>query len=280
MGQHSAGLIVLGRAEQRQLLLDFGISPCNQDEQDVIMQLMDDVDVLGTGLLDIVQVTALVQRVLEGLIEVQRKRDILKAMHLKFSRLEAYLLRQAFKALDEDGEGTLDTNEVDKAVLLMGWQVCPRLVSQLIIECDEDNSGNIDFGEFLCLMRRMDDELKAAEAAEDDQPAPNPPAPKTAKIGRRESTESTASSSAPQKIPTLAHADFGRPSAPPKISTTFVMTSPNPTKSVKSSKDGKVFIAGCDDAVKVGTVYGVGPKMSGRKGRGKVVKKSSALLQE
>ncbi len=67
-------------------------------------------------------------------------------------------LRQAFMTFDKDGSGKIDENEVIQ--LLGGDQFkdqCDKgVVMKMIKEYDVDGNGEIDFEEFLDMMRKME----------------------------------------------------------------------------------------------------------------------------
>jgi Ca2+-binding EF-hand superfamily protein len=64
---------------------------------------------------------------------------------------EVVEIRQAFEIFDSDGSGVLDPRELKQAFTDLGFQGDNKFVYQILAELDEDQSGGIDFGEFLRL---------------------------------------------------------------------------------------------------------------------------------
>ena len=58
-------------------------------------------------------------------------------------------LKKAFDLLDEDGSGVVAPNEIQKYFEKMGKMTKNRLIYQLLKDMDKDNSGGIDFDEFV-----------------------------------------------------------------------------------------------------------------------------------
>eukprot|EP00927_Polykrikos_kofoidii_P074801 TRINITY_DN70830_c0_g1_i1.p1 TRINITY_DN70830_c0_g1~~TRINITY_DN70830_c0_g1_i1.p1 ORF type:complete len:359 (+),score=82.53 TRINITY_DN70830_c0_g1_i1:69-1145(+) len=64
-------------------------------------------------------------------------------------------IRKAFDFFDDDGSGHLDLDEVKAALPLMGEDVPPKVIKDLIKKVDSDKSGKISFNEFVVLTRGM-----------------------------------------------------------------------------------------------------------------------------
>jgi Ca2+-binding EF-hand superfamily protein len=60
-------------------------------------------------------------------------------------------IKQAFEIFDADGSGVLDPAELKQAFIDLGFTGQNKFVYQILAELDEDQSGGIDFGEFLRL---------------------------------------------------------------------------------------------------------------------------------
>ena len=60
--------------------------------------------------------------------------------------------KEAFKMFDEDGSGDIDVVELGKVFTQLGQNISEAELEDLIKEVDDDESGQIDFGEFLQLM--------------------------------------------------------------------------------------------------------------------------------
>merc|ERR1712151_1454919 len=82
-----------------------------------------------------------------------------QALDLGFTRTEVYMLRNSFEMLDIDGGGVLGFSEVERAVQLMGWRIPHAKLQKMVQDVDDDGSGELDFGEFLPFMRRVEQEF-------------------------------------------------------------------------------------------------------------------------
>ena len=66
-------------------------------------------------------------------------------------REEVMEIRQAFQIFDQDGSGIMDPAELKQAFIDLGFTGQNKFVYQILAELDEDQSGGIDFAEFLRL---------------------------------------------------------------------------------------------------------------------------------
>ena len=66
-------------------------------------------------------------------------------------REEVVEIRQAFEIFDQDGSGIMDPAELKQAFIDLGFTGQNKFVYQILAELDEDQSGGIDFAEFLRL---------------------------------------------------------------------------------------------------------------------------------
>jgi len=66
-------------------------------------------------------------------------------------REEVIEIRTAFEVFDDDGSGILDPSELKQAFFDLGFTGQNKFVYQILAELDEDQSGGIDFAEFLRL---------------------------------------------------------------------------------------------------------------------------------
>lgn len=60
-------------------------------------------------------------------------------------------IKQAFDIFDGDGSGMIDPQELKEAFINLGFSGQNKFVYQILAELDEDQSGGIDFPEFLRL---------------------------------------------------------------------------------------------------------------------------------
>jgi centrin-1 len=61
-------------------------------------------------------------------------------------------LREAFALFDTDGNGAIDGKELKAAMRALGFQIKKAEVRKMIADIDKDESGTIDFQEFIDLM--------------------------------------------------------------------------------------------------------------------------------
>eukprot|EP00299_Pterocystis_sp_00344_P003719 c14489_g1_i1.p2 GENE.c14489_g1_i1~~c14489_g1_i1.p2 ORF type:complete len:154 (-),score=48.71 c14489_g1_i1:26-487(-) len=77
-------------------------------------------------------------------------------------------LKEAFALFDRDGDGTVTTKELGTVMRSLGQNPTEAELQDMINEVDVDNSGTIDFPEFLTMMSRKmqdtdaDEEIKEA----------------------------------------------------------------------------------------------------------------------
>ena len=70
---------------------------------------------------------------------------------LTLPREEVVEIRRAFEIFDQDGSGIMDPAELKEAFVNLGFTGQNKFVYQIMAELDEDQSGGIDFAEFLRL---------------------------------------------------------------------------------------------------------------------------------
>lgn len=76
--------------------------------------------------------------------------------------------RRAFKRFDADGNGTLNTKELFKALLLTGTFMKRKKVRKLIKKYDKDGSGSLSFEEFIKLPGVIPVDRGGAPPGDDD----------------------------------------------------------------------------------------------------------------
>ena len=69
-----------------------------------------------------------------------------------FDEHQISLFREIFSEFDKDGDGTLDTKYVGTIMRSLGQSPTESELRAIIVEVDADNSGYMDFPEFLTVM--------------------------------------------------------------------------------------------------------------------------------
>eukprot|EP00667_Euglena_gracilis_P023675 EG_transcript_26834 len=77
------------------------------------------------------------------------------ARELGLSEFEVESFRDAFRAFDRDGDGTVTSKELHLAIKMAGATLTEEQVKQMMKEVDADGSGEVDFKEFCQLMLRF-----------------------------------------------------------------------------------------------------------------------------
>ena len=61
-------------------------------------------------------------------------------------------IKEAFDLFDNDKSGTIDTNELKQALKNLGIDAKNQTLTNMMADLDKDNSGTIDFDEFIDMM--------------------------------------------------------------------------------------------------------------------------------
>ena len=69
-----------------------------------------------------------------------------------FNEHQISLFQEIFSEFDKDGDGTLDTKYVGTIMRSLGQSPTESELREIIVEVDADNSGYMDFSEFLTVM--------------------------------------------------------------------------------------------------------------------------------
>jgi len=78
-------------------------------------------------------------------------------------------IKECFDMIDTDGSGALDVKEVFELFEALGMKMTKAQVRQIIVEVDEDNSGEIELDEFMAIMyKEMYTKKRAASVWSDD----------------------------------------------------------------------------------------------------------------
>mmetsp|Transcript_9428 Transcript_9428/g.42924 ORF Transcript_9428/g.42924 Transcript_9428/m.42924 type:complete len:148 (-) Transcript_9428:895-1338(-) len=70
--------------------------------------------------------------------------------------------REAFNKFDKDGSGTIDASELKATLNAMGQNPTEEEIFQMISQVDDDNSGEIEFAEFLKVIENQKDSAAKA----------------------------------------------------------------------------------------------------------------------
>jgi centrin-2 len=62
-------------------------------------------------------------------------------------------MRECFNALDEDGSGAIGIDELEGPLIGLGFYNTRQEISDMLDEIDDDGSGEIEFKEFLLILK-------------------------------------------------------------------------------------------------------------------------------
>mgnify|MGYP002480181079 CR=1 FL=1 len=92
-----------------------------------------------------------------------------KEEYIDFDDETLKTLRECFNSLDEDGSGTIGTDELEEPLVALGlvdsWQQVMKIVEQV----DDDKSGYIEFGEFLKIIKGGKRNMKNGQHSTSEQ---------------------------------------------------------------------------------------------------------------
>lgn len=121
-------------------------------------QLLDNVDADGSGELDFREFQDLVQRIEEKLKSLQRIRDVKAGAELGFHPQQVCELRGVFFKLDENGDNTVSSSEIQRLAMLMNKRIRQDKLMNVFHEVDGENgkgNGSLDFGKFMTIVKRL-----------------------------------------------------------------------------------------------------------------------------
>jgi len=139
-------------AECSRLLEQFGLSPKTQQEQRHIGVLLEAIDEDGNGSLDFEEFSHLCQRVKE-MLQLKVHHEELKAaksLNITIAQLQEY--KAVFEHLDADETGQLSVECVREMVDSVHINVSGDELHEIFTQVDENDSGCIEFIEFLKLI--------------------------------------------------------------------------------------------------------------------------------
>jgi len=148
----------LSMLEVSNMLAALGLTPKTHEEQHEIKELVDLADDDGSGLITYEEFQHLAQLVMERIRNMQRRVEMTEGLALDFTREKVREFRDAFWLLDETGSGFLDITGLRKSMRMLRQRIDGDALRALFTAIDHDNSGHIDFIEFLRLMRAIENE--------------------------------------------------------------------------------------------------------------------------
>ena len=77
--------------------------------------------------------------------------------HLDFLDPEMRKLKECFNNLDEQGTGSVGISELERPLIGLGFAESREEVQEMIDEVDEDGSGQVEFDEFLQIIKNSSD---------------------------------------------------------------------------------------------------------------------------
>lgn len=144
-------------AEVSALLEELHILPRSREEQEEIGQLIQSVDEDGNGLLDFTEFQELVHRIEEKFASMRYEAEIEYGLARGFDDVQVSEFRTMFDLIDVDGSGFLESKEVRQGLNAMNRPVSSEVFEGAWQVLDADESGSLDFLEFIDLMKMLRD---------------------------------------------------------------------------------------------------------------------------
>ncbi|WOK97676.1 caltractin [Canna indica] len=85
-------------------------------------------------------------------VRLGTRKEKTRARHHGLNQQKRQEIKEVFDLFDTDRSGTLDAKELTVAMRALGFEMSDEDISRLMIEIDKDQSGAIDFDEFLYMM--------------------------------------------------------------------------------------------------------------------------------
>jgi calmodulin len=86
---------------------------------------------------------------------ITHKEALAVGKELGFSEDDVNLYKTQFDACDEDGGGSISSTELKSVFRACGMVMTDIEIERLVKEFDEDDTGDLDFGEFLHMMHKF-----------------------------------------------------------------------------------------------------------------------------
>ena len=78
--------------------------------------------------------------------------------------LKGCLLIQAFQHFDDNSNGFITPDEIEKALKTLGGATSAADAAEMVKKHDKNDDGQIDYNEFLAMMREQDNTLQQASS--------------------------------------------------------------------------------------------------------------------
>merc|ERR1719313_2002582 len=143
------------------LLKALGMEPKTKMQQEKLGAIIEQVDEDKSGEIGWLEFLQLMRRFLEesDAAQILKEKDCVKRAN--FAPEEVNLWRDIFIKFDDDGSGAFDPDEGKTLLQAVGINVNdPRMAEDYkkhFNSVDEDEDGNVDFPEFLLMMRKFVD---------------------------------------------------------------------------------------------------------------------------
>jgi len=144
--------------ELTSLLEELGCLPQTRKEQEEMSQVITAVDADGSGEIDFEEFQDLIQRIEEKFAAVRYESELEYTLASGFSGSAFHELKDSFSMLDTDGSGALEAKELRSCLNLMNKPYTDESFELAFTEYDDDESGALDFMEFVNFMKGMRDQ--------------------------------------------------------------------------------------------------------------------------
>jgi Ca2+-binding EF-hand superfamily protein len=141
------------------LLTELGKEPKTVIQQEKLKSIIDEIDEDGSGEIDFSEFLQLMRRFLDESDAAMLLKEKEMVTRTGFEPEEVSQWRDIFIKFDDDGSGAFDPQEGKTLLQAVGINLNERAMHDrymvLFNEVDEDLDGNMDFPEFLALMRKL-----------------------------------------------------------------------------------------------------------------------------
>eukprot|EP00415_Alexandrium_ostenfeldii_P001089 UN1089 len=118
-------------------------------------QLLKEIDKDNSGTLSCNEFESLTQRFDAQLRTAERYREIVEARRLGFQDAELFVLREAFFAMDTEGQGRLGMETLRTLVNRIQCRLGNQAIKEAFMEVSRDASGQISFVGFLHIAKAL-----------------------------------------------------------------------------------------------------------------------------